>query len=516
MSASFVVSERADSFVEYPEPDGDAPARDPAWTWCPDLFAHAVSSALTVSWRLALVIAVAASLSYRPLRAAVEHPSAQHLWVIPVWAALVVLGERRRGARERPIHDRQTDGIIAAGLLGLSGLVYWTVVPRLGIDAPRFWLEVPLVVLFVMGWSVALFGTRPVLRHGRALLFVLVFGWPLTYRILIEVASGFGTADFMALIGIAAVASAVTVGRPLWHALLAAALTVALGALGTLLPFTASLTRDLAISATAPILACLPWLAGSLRGSIRSARTRRLIVPRARLAEGLAILMGVVLWTGVGAMADPPTSRLASPRMLAAIESAPPGWELLASIDVPSADIVFGGDAVWSRTYWSAAESNSSARGRDGAPRRIIIDDVRVKDSSQLTLMPFPADYELATWARSPVVTLETVEPFRLAVMAAALERPTDVSLGAVLVSVDLAVADESGQRLTVIAVDDHRVTAPFPEPGRGFRADTWATVQRLLRGDEASALRPERVDDARLLEAVLADLLLLSGRPDE
>lgn len=467
-----------------------------------------MSSILTTTWRLILIGSLATSLSYRPLSAALEHPSTRHLWVIPAWVVLIALGQQRRGIRERLVHDRQTDGIIAAGLIGLSGIIYWAIAPRLGIDATQFWIELPLVVLFTMGWCVALFGTRPVLRYRRVWLFALVFGWPLTYRMIIDVTATFGASELAGLVSIAAIASATAIDRPVRHSMLAAILTVVIAIVGVLTYASPSITRDLTISALAPILACLPWLAGSLRELVRSSPERKLVVRRPRLAEVLAIALAAVLWTGLGAMQDPTVIRLNSALLPAAIEPGPRGWELLTSIDVPSAAIVFGDDAVWTRTYWRAEESNSAAHGRDQVPRRIVIDDVRVAHGDPLILMPFPAQYELTPWSRSAVVVLDTGVPFRSALMAATLERTTDVTLGATFISVDLTIADGSGQRLTVVAVDDHRATAPFPVPGHGFRTHTWSTVQRLLRGDEAASLELERAKDTELLESVIAGLL--------
>jgi hypothetical protein len=475
-----------------------------------------VSASPTVAWRFILIVTVTAALSYRPLSAAVEHPSTQHLWVIAAWAILIALGQHQRKANERPIHDRQTDGIIAAGLLGITGIIYWTVAPRLGIDAPQFWIEVPLLILFAMGWSVALFGTRPVFRHLRAWLFALFFGWPLAYRIIIDIAASFGASELFALIGIAAIASAATVGRPARHAFFAGVFTVILGIVGALTFMSPSPTRDLAFAAIAPALACLPWLAGSLREANRSRGTRSLVVRRARLAEGLAITLAAVFLTGLGSMQDPTIFRLGGPLLQTAIDPSPAGWELLARVDVANATTIFGSDAKWTRTYWRADETNREAHDRDGIPRRIVIDDARVSEADRLALLPFSAQYQLTAWTRSSVVALDTGVPFRVVLMAATLERETDVSLAAAFVSVDLPIADGSGQRLNIVAVDDHRATAPFPGPGRGFRTDAWSTVQRLLRGDEAMSLELERVKDAELLESVITGLLLPPGRPSE
>ena len=466
-----------------------------------------VKSVRTVAWRGALLCALALVMAHEPLSAAFRHPSTRHLGVLPIWIVLIVLGQYSRGINERPIHDRQTDGIIATALIGISGVIYWTVSPRLGVEALQFWIEIPLFFVFVLGWCVAFFGTRPTFRHWRAWYFAILFGWPLTYQLLVDVVTGLGASQALALLPVSAMASALAVARPRRHAVFAAALTLLLGLIGALLSLASSSNGDLLVASLASLGGSFPWLLAGLRRFVGSTRTAQLVVQRTRLTEVAAIALALVLSTGTGTMNDPTSLRFDGTVLASALDVHPTGWELLTIVEVPDPDRIFRGSAVWMRSYWRADAANDWAVSRDGRPRTIVIDNVRVHDVSQLVLVPFPAQYDLSDWERTRVIPIDG-DSAELALLAATLDRPAAIPLAAAFVNVDASVEAGGGQRITAIAVDDHRTTAPFPLPGRGFRADTWMTVQRLLRGDVESSIELIGVKDAELLELVVSGVL--------
>lgn len=465
-------------------------------------------SAPTIVWRLALLGAVVASWSHRAVADAGSHPSGRHLWAVLAWTLLIAVGQRLRGAVESRIHDRQADGIIATAFIGMAVVTYLTVTPRLGAESALWWIEIPLAVAFTMGWSVALFGTRPTFRYGRAWSFGLLLGWPITFRIIADLSTGYEVSEFAALVAIAALATALVIGGPARHSALAAALTVVFIIVFSLAPLPASPTRDLAIVVLASLAASLPWFLGWIGHGLVRSPARPLVVRRARLAEGLALVIACVFWAGFWAMEPHSVSTPTLLMSTSDVETSPEGWELLAVLDVPLAATIFGPEASWTRAYWRAEDTNRAAHNRDGVPRRIILDDVRVSEVEQLVFVPFSSQYELSEWSRSPVVSLDSAEHFALTIMGAVLERSTDVSLAATFVSVDIGLVGGTGQRLSAIAVDDHRSTAPFPAPGRGFRSDVRSTIQRLLRGDIATTVDAEGVRDRELLETVIVDLL--------
>lgn len=85
--------------------------------------------------RWVLVVAAVAGLSRQPLTSALSDPANQHLLAVVPWVALIAVSERIRLHQGPPIHDRQTDGIIAVGLLGFAAITHTSVGPRLGADA---------------------------------------------------------------------------------------------------------------------------------------------------------------------------------------------------------------------------------------------------------------------------------------------------------------------------------------------------------------------------------------------
>lgn len=98
-----------------------------------------------------------------------------YVWTVPVIAVMTAAAVARRYRTELPIHDRQTDMIVAIMGLVLAGLIQLVLVPRFAEFFHLLRLDLVAMLLFILSSCIALFGLRPVARFGLV--------WALTFTV---------------------------------------------------------------------------------------------------------------------------------------------------------------------------------------------------------------------------------------------------------------------------------------------------------------------------------------------
>ncbi|MEU4840799.1 hypothetical protein [Nocardia testacea] len=128
-----------------------------------------------------------------------------YVFLLPVLAAALMLGVRRRGKPVLPIHDRETDVIVGVIGLFVALFVQRLLLPRYSPFYELFHFDVLASTLFVLSGSILLFGMRATMRYWEVWVLLLVVN-PITYR-FVAVALGGGQ---LAYAFVMIVASAVT------------------------------------------------------------------------------------------------------------------------------------------------------------------------------------------------------------------------------------------------------------------------------------------------------------------
>lgn len=152
-----------------------------------------------------------------------------YVFAVPGLAVIAAGGISRRRSRELPIHDRQTDIIVAVITAGLAVAIKAFLIPRYVDKYQLLYLDVLAAWLFVVAAAIMLFGLRPVARFTAAWV-VLLTMFPLPYRILVIGLGGSKVAAGLIALALGVASTAVAVARSARRALLGALSTLMIGA----------------------------------------------------------------------------------------------------------------------------------------------------------------------------------------------------------------------------------------------------------------------------------------------
>ncbi|MCV7356972.1 hypothetical protein H7K04_16175 [Mycolicibacterium fluoranthenivorans] len=425
-----------------------------------------------------------------------------YVWIVPIAAALAAIGIARRHRTELPIHDRQTDIIVATMGLVMALLVHGVLLQRYGLYFHLLRLDLVAMWLFIVSASVAMFGLRPVIRFGWAWL-VLFMVFPLPYYLTVIVLGGNRVAAGVGTMVIAATATATAVGRRVSRAMVGSNLAWLVGLL--ILAFMAVFlpSANLRLYQYVPALTSI-CVVGSLmylaarRGEPKRVLDRKLEPLAARqiwsavpLVLVIAVLLSVVRLPEVG---------LASPARVDTMDfsapmKAPPGWHIVESQRYTWVTRYYGRGAVLTRQKMVADRGNPHY-DKFSRPRTVMVDSIT-------TLRPFSLDVY-------PTRMMYRVNGIRLSGI-----RPVDLGYGT---GADLfSVVDDKilvswdglqwtwtngtvGRRVLAIAVDNHEDWAPFPQPTGGLVPTLNSMFTVLFRGNSATADDDPNIKDDELL----------------
>ena len=412
-----------------------------------------------------------------------------YVWTVPVVAVLVAFSVARRHRTELPIHDRQTDVIVAAIGLGMALLIKGALLDRYVLYFYLLRLDLVAAWLFVVSCSVALFGLRPVTRFAWVWA-ILMMVFTLPYFMIVLVLGGGKFAAGAATLIIAAIGTGVAVGRTYRRGFYGS-----LGAWGVgfavLIIINAELPdAPLIVYQQVPAVAALCLVGTAMFLQARTGQPKRLLERKVEpLAAGQvwsALPMVIVVAVALSLCALPGQTSTApidrpSPVHLTPARPlvAPAGWTVIDEEVYPQTRRLYGDGAVLLRQYM-VAERGNLLWDKQSRPRTIVVDSIVSQRPKSFDTYPARVVYGLtsARISEQRVVDLEMGVQSR---MVSVVDDELLVTWNALQFAwgdVDLA------QRVTVFAVDNHEPDAPFPTPSASVMSNIRTLVTLLFRGN--------------------------------
>lgn len=441
-----------------------------------------------------------------------------YLALMPIATAIAAVGVARRERVELPIHDRQTDIIV--GMLGLAAAVMLQAIllPRYAQYFHLLRIDVATLWLFLGSSSVLLFGLRPVVRFAWVWLMLMV-SFPIGYQLSVIAFGGNRASAGLASLLIAALATAISVGRSRNRAVVGAAGAVVVGLV--LLVAMAVVTPDAPLLAfqIVPASAAMSLVGLSLFFYARRGMPKRLLDRKLEPIAARQILAGIplVVITAVAIFLVPlpaqgpavaPAPGVVFGRPLA----APAGWHQVEQSDYPWVRRVYGRDANLIRQRF-VADNGKLDWDKFARPRTVVVDSTSTWRPFALKVYPATVLYDEAS---------------------SRISDPTFVDLGRGVTGSLVTVVDDkrlltynlltwtwgdedAAQRVLVAAVDNHEDEMVFPAPNGGLNQTLRTMITVFFRGNQATWDSDPNFKDADLLTEFgrrLVEAQLGSGRP--
>jgi hypothetical protein len=425
-----------------------------------------------------------------------------YVLVVPVAAILAAIGIARRNRTELPIHDRQTDVIVAIMGLVFAVLLHAVLLQRYGLYFHLLRLDLVALWTFVISASIAMFGLRPVIRYGWAWAIGLMV-FPLPYYLMVIFLGGHRLAAGVGTLMIAATATAAAVGRHVTRAVVGSTLAWAVGlamlvCLAVVAPDAPLAVYQFVPALTAMCLVGMLMFLNSRRGTAKRVLERK-IEPLAAnqvwsavpVVLAVAIVLSFVRLPDIGLAS---AVRVDSMNFDNPVE-APEGWRVIDTQVYPWVSRLYGRGSTLVRQEMVADEGDAEF-DKFGRPRTVMVDTIT-------TSRPFSLNVY-------PVRMLYRVEGIRLSGV-----RPVDLGYG---VHGDLfSVTDDQilvtwtglqwtwtnghiSRRVVAIAVDNHEDNAPFPQPTGGVGPTLNSMFTMLFRGNSSTYDANPNLKDDRLL----------------
>lgn len=424
-----------------------------------------------------------------------------YVWMMPVAAVFAAIGVARRHRTELPIHDRQSDVIV--GTLGLifALMLQWVLLPRYGQTFHLLRIDLVAMWTFVLSSSIVLFGLRPIIRFGAVWL-LLTMSFPLGYQLSVIAFGGNRPAAGVASMVIAAVATAISVGRNVGRATTGALAAMAIGL--PVLVVMAIFTPDAPLLAfqLIPALTSMAVVGIAMYLLARRGRPKRLLDRRIEPVAATQIMAGVpaVLIVAILiSLVDLPRSA-ANPAWFDDMKfgrtlAAPAGWHQTGQVDYPWVRRIYGRDATLIRQRF-VADAGNPKWDKHAHPRTVVVDTTSTWRPFSLQVYPTTVLYD------------ET---------SSRISDPHFIDLGHGITGSLVTVIDDkrlltwnlltwtwrtqgSAQRVTVAAVDNHEPDALFPEPSGGLVPTLRTMIIILFRGNSATWDRDPVFKDADML----------------
>jgi hypothetical protein len=454
----------------------------------------------TTRWRLLarlVLVVVLSLLAFHHsvgslLRSVATGSVLAYVLAVPVFAGLATAaGTRRTGGRlastVRPF-DVLLGSLLCLAALGPSRLLG----PGLSGVYAVWRVDLLMLWLFLLGATVLSFGLRQVVRSWSSWA-VLLLLWPFPVRVANTAVSGpTGGMLLLSLVVLAVVAHGHRRDDPpRWQVLGssagAAALVLALSGLGT------HPQRSAWPALAAAVVAVVWWAGGSRPSPVGP-------VPEHRVRGTVPILVGLAL---IGLVTLPPAPRpapLSVPTGITTLSVGPlevPGFTRTGTSLPVGQQRYFGYASTWQRVH--LRQGGPGAPSADG--RNLVVDVISTPRPQALELYPVVTTYPMGTLSATPDAEVDLghgvagqlfrAEDARRRIAYTLLtfswRLPVDMSIVGGYVGPPAPLT----QRITLIAVDDQREGAAFPEPGNatldGISAavESVGTPQRVRAGSD-------------------------------
>lgn len=423
------------------------------------------------------------------------------VWMMPIAAVAAAVGVARRHRTELPIHDRQSDVIVGSMGLIFALMLQWVLLPRYGQTFHLLRIDLVAMWFFVLSSSIVLFGLRPIIRFGAVWL-LLTMTFPLGYQLSVIAFGGNRPAAGGACMVIAAVATAISVGRNFGRAFVgaAAAFVVGMPVLTAMAVFTPN--APLLAFQLIPALTSMMVVGFAMYFLARRGRPKRFLDRRIEPVAATQIMAGVpaVLVVAVLISLVPLPRSAAEPAWFSGMTfglplAAPNGWHQTEQIDYPWVRRIYGRGATLIRQRF-IADTGNPLWDKHAHPRTLVVDSTSTWHPSSLEVYPTVVLYDQSS---------------------SRISDPHFIDLGHDITGSLVTVIDEkrlltwnlltwtwrtegSAQRVTVAAVDNHEPDALFPEPSGGLVPTLRTMIIVLFRGNSATWDRDPTFKDADLL----------------
>ena len=476
----------------------------------PSRFSYDVQQAL---WRLPLrwlLLAILTAIGFWETLVTLVAETQQgglngYIWTVPLAAVLAAVGVARRKRTELPIHDRQTDLIVGFMGLILSLLSDAVLEPRYEGYFELLRIDVIALWLFVLSGSIVLFGLRPVSRFALVwAMVVLIFPFP--YHLVVIVLGGSNVDAGGASLLIAAVATAIAVGRTRRRAVqgyvgACAVGIVVLVAMAELTPHAPLLAFQNVPTVTAICVVGVAMFLQARRGAPKRVLDRS-IAPLAAKQVWAGIPVLVVVTIVLVIVRSPPTDTIlptnAPGLALQAPVAAPAGWRTAKVQTIDWVRRLYGNGGALTRQTLTSEIANPQW-DKLSRPREVVMDIVNTQRPASLDVYPAILLYDVAALRLSKPVVVDLGFG-----VTGELYSAVDDNLLVTWDALQWSWTDGRGgaQRVLVMAVDNHEDDAPFPA-ARGALIPTMNTLLTvLLRGNAAiTDLTPQFKDGPMLTE---------------
>jgi hypothetical protein len=424
-----------------------------------------------------------------------------YVLIIPPLAALVAVGITHRRRRELPIHDRQTDAIVAVILLAVSVALKALLMPRYADTYQLMHIDVLAAWVFVCGACVAMFGLRATSRYWFAWLMLLLTS-PIMYRAILVQMGGTKVAAGVLTLFLACAAVGIATRTSHARGMVVGAITFVLG-LAVLAVVTVQ-WPDAAIGVYqyVPTVAAFVVGGGAYLARFRGLAPRRLPPSPVSPAQAGRTALYIVPVTMVLAFIGPPDQHLApvsaGPAPTGTVtQVVPAGWHQISSVDYDWPRSYFRDPSTLRRQVIRADEARADW-DRLLRPRTIALETLQIRRVGTFEVYPTESMYNLRGARVSPKSYIDlghdvTAEYFTVV--------DDDLLLTWSLLSFIWTRGDDA-QRVTLLTVDNHEFDAVFPQPEPNSVANIRVLLQILLRGNASvSDTDPEYKDREMLTE---------------
>ncbi|WP_445170368.1 hypothetical protein ACTXG7_14220 [Mycolicibacterium sp. Dal123E01] len=411
-----------------------------------------------------------------------------YLVVVPLACALAGIGVALRKPNELPIHDRETDVIVGIMGLVLALLLDTVLLPRYAQYFHLLRLDLVALWFFLISSAIVLFGLRPVHRFQWVWILALAV-FPLPYQIATILLGGTRTAAGGAALIIAAVATAIAVGRATRAAFLGSIASLAVGL--TVLAVMHFLTPRAPLVAfqAIPAVASIVVVAGIIYVYLRRGRPKlsldRKVEPLAasHVWAGLPLVLVVAValsFVNLPGYGNAPRSDFDVVNFANTIV-APPGWHITNVDEYHWVSRLYGPGAVLNRTKL-VADTGNPDWDKFARPRGVVVDTVTTTRPFAFQAYPAKVLYHVATFRESAPVQVDLGHGVTGTLVTAVDDK--------ILITWNALTwtwgNDHIAQQVTVFAVDNHEPDAPFPEPTGALIPTLNSLFTVLFRGNSA------------------------------
>ncbi|MGN5236613.1 archaeosortase/exosortase family protein [Rhodococcus sp. SJ-3] len=422
--------------------------------------------------------------------------------IVPPLAALVAVGITHRRRNELPIHDRQTDTIVAVLLLAVSLAIKALLMPRYATTYQLMHLDVLAAWVFVSGACVAMFGLRTTSRYWLAWLMLFVTS-PILYRLFLVQLGGTKFSAGMLTLLLAAAAAGLATRTSHTRGFIVGVVTFAVGVAALTVITIFRPGAPIGLYQYAPTIAALLVGAGAYLLRFRGPAPRALPPNPVKPAQAAVAALYIVPVSLALAFVPLPDQHLTPvspgpPPSGTITQTVPRGWGQINSVDYDWPRSYFGNTAALRRQTIRADEPRADW-DRLLRPRTVAVQTLQVRRAGVLEVYPTQTMYSIGRGRVSAKSYIElgygvTAEYFTVV--------DDDLLVTWNLLSFVWTRGNDTAQRVSLLTVDNHEFDARFPQPEPNSVANIRTLMRVLLRGNSAvSDTSPEDKDRDMLTE---------------